>query len=377
MASTIGIEIANGEFYPIFEEYSTVKKRLILTTAHDKQPSVHIDLYKSDSRTLNGAIFMGTLAVDNIKPKLKGVPSIELTISSNRNGEISAYAVDLDDPSKEYHHLQIYLKSLPVGNVKKTEVKIEKPIREDEKHRLMVNFSLNTNEEKPEKKHLSIVPVIIAGLCLLLVLSGLWFFLFSEISPFTFNRRENIANPPTSSLVLADSLSQTQNSSPTNQTETSSTNSQNNGTSVLESYNSENSTNLSISQGQEMPKLIEGMVESTNSSSGITGTELNLSSNPVFIEPPVNTPVILAPVVPPVEEMLDRERPPAPVTSYRVPTVIPYEGVSYTIRWGDTLWEISEAFYRNPWLYPRIARFNNIRNPDIIISGRTIRIPPR
>jgi nucleoid-associated protein YgaU len=55
----------------------------------------------------------------------------------------------------------------------------------------------------------------------------------------------------------------------------------------------------------------------------------------------------------------------------------PRGGAPYTIRWGDTLWDISEAFYRNPWLYPRIARFNAIRNPDFIISGRTIRIPPR
>jgi nucleoid-associated protein YgaU len=67
----------------------------------------------------------------------------------------------------------------------------------------------------------------------------------------------------------------------------------------------------------------------------------------------------------------------APVWSYNVPAVIPREGVNYTIRSGDTLWDISEAFYRDPWLYPRIAQHNNIRNPNLIISGRTIRIPPR
>jgi nucleoid-associated protein YgaU len=59
-----------------------------------------------------------------------------------------------------------------------------------------------------------------------------------------------------------------------------------------------------------------------------------------------------------------------------VPATIPKEGVAYKIRWGDTLWDISAAFYRNPWQYQRIARFNNIRNPNMIISGRTIRIPP-
>ncbi|MDR1635817.1 MAG: LysM peptidoglycan-binding domain-containing protein [Treponema sp.] len=65
------------------------------------------------------------------------------------------------------------------------------------------------------------------------------------------------------------------------------------------------------------------------------------------------------------------------MASYKVPAVIPRNGAAYKIRWGDTLWDIAEAFYRNPWLYPRIARYNNIRNPDLIISGTTIRIPPK
>jgi nucleoid-associated protein YgaU len=88
--------------------------------------------------------------------------------------------------------------------------------------------------------------------------------------------------------------------------------------------------------------------------------------------------VIKAPVEPPPAKTQEaRKRPPAPVASYKVPSTIPKEGVSYRIRWGDTLWDIAEAFYRNPRLYPRIARFNNIRNPNLIISGRTIRIPPK
>ncbi|MDR2102110.1 MAG: LysM peptidoglycan-binding domain-containing protein, partial [Treponema sp.] len=93
-------------------------------------------------------------------------------------------------------------------------------------------------------------------------------------------------------------------------------------------------------------------------------------------------PVIQAPPAPAVTQTAPvqtytRTRPAPPVASFKVPATIPREGFRYTIRWGDTLWDIAEAFYRNPWLYPRIARFNNIRNPDRIISGTTIRIPPR
>ena len=52
-------------------------------------------------------------------------------------------------------------------------------------------------------------------------------------------------------------------------------------------------------------------------------------------------------------------------------------GVWYTISWGDTLWDISNAFYQTPWLYPVIAEENEIRNPDFILADDSIYIPAR
>lgn len=51
------------------------------------------------------------------------------------------------------------------------------------------------------------------------------------------------------------------------------------------------------------------------------------------------------------------------------------EGVWYRIRWGDTLWDLAGTYYRNPWLYPRLAKANNISNPDLIIAGSRLFIP--
>ena len=48
---------------------------------------------------------------------------------------------------------------------------------------------------------------------------------------------------------------------------------------------------------------------------------------------------------------------------------------TYKIKWGDTLCDIADAYYKNPWRYKKIARYNGIKNPDHIISGRTITIP--
>jgi len=51
------------------------------------------------------------------------------------------------------------------------------------------------------------------------------------------------------------------------------------------------------------------------------------------------------------------------------------EGVTYKIKWGDTLWDIADTYYKNPWRYKKIAKYNNIKNPDYIISGTIITIP--
>jgi len=50
-------------------------------------------------------------------------------------------------------------------------------------------------------------------------------------------------------------------------------------------------------------------------------------------------------------------------------------GVWYSIAWGDTLWDLSNSFYRTPWLYDRIAAENNIEDPDYIFAGKRIYIP--
>jgi LysM repeat protein len=313
MASTIGIKIANGEFYSIIEENSAVKKRLILTTVHDKQRSVQIDLYKSFTKTMADALYIGSLVVENIKPKPKGEPSIELVISSTANGDITADAIDLDTTSKGEHQvLTVSLKSLD----------------EDNREYEIPDFELEQHEGPPtglyekaeaakdqEPKKFPILVVVLVGLILILALVALWFFLFRGRGIGFFEKKDRVevtspVNPPAAEEVP-------------------------------------------VNQPAQPPAR----------------TAPAAQTPPIIQAPPVRQT--------PPEPVVNRTRPPAPVSSYTVPAVIPRDGAPYKIRWGDTLWDISEAFYRNPWLYPRIARFNNIRNPDLIISGRTIRIPPQ
>jgi hypothetical protein len=314
MASTIVIKIANGEVYSIIEENSTVKKRLILTTVHDKQRSVQIDLYKSYTKTMADALYIGSLVVENIQPKPKGEPSIELVISSSSSGDITADAIDLDTSSRGEHQvLSVSLKSLD----------------EDNRELDLPDFELENQESPPtglyeragkiqksrESKGFPILPVIFIGLGVIFLILILWFFVLRNLGIFP-------ATLP-------------------------------------------------------FEKTGTGKISTTPASPPAAQTP----------PPPVQAPAAQTPAAPPLiqapaaqttpRQAAPRVRPPAPVSSYKVPSVIPPDGAPYRIRWGDTLWDISEAFYRNPWLYPRIARFNNIRNPNLIISGTTIRVPPK
>ena len=39
------------------------------------------------------------------------------------------------------------------------------------------------------------------------------------------------------------------------------------------------------------------------------------------------------------------------------------------------MWDICATYYRNPWLYPKLAKANSIPNPDLIFAGTRIVIP--
>ena len=52
---TVGIKLADGSFYPIMEEGTAQQKKLNLTTAHNNQTCVMVDLYRSENCTMEDA----------------------------------------------------------------------------------------------------------------------------------------------------------------------------------------------------------------------------------------------------------------------------------------------------------------------------------
>ncbi|MDR3139144.1 MAG: LysM peptidoglycan-binding domain-containing protein [Treponema sp.] len=323
MASTIGIKIANGEFYPILEENSKTKKRLILTTVHDNQQSVQIDLYKSSAKTMTDAMYIGSLVVENIKNKTKGEPSVEMVISSDEKGEITADAIDLDNSARgEHYSLNVSLRSFDEDTREYDLPDFELGSHDDSPPQGLYEKASAKKKEKP--RHSLWLFIILAGLLIIFLCLALWFFLFRGKNT---GKSSAVPAAPAERAVPAEDPASPPVQSP--------------------------------------PPAALVPAEPAAPA----------ASPPVIQAPPAPAPAVTAQQPP--ARTYTRNRPAPPVASFKVPARIPREGVPYTIRWGDTLWDISEAFYRNPWLYPRIARFNNIRNPDRIISGATIRIPPR
>jgi LysM repeat protein len=342
MAATIGIKIANGEFYSIIDEDSNVKKRLVLTTVHDKQRSVQIDLYRSYTKTMADALYIGSLVVEDIREKTRGEPSIEMIIACDADGHISAEALDLDTGSGGHHqYLNVSLKSLDENNrdIELPDFELEQ--QESPPQGLYERASaIKKNDEGKRGKRLWPL-VILFGVLIIAGCLALFFFLIHGRD--LLGKGKSTSDGP-----------DVQNAQPVPPVE---------------------SAPAPVESTAPPAAPAVQPAESTAQPAVPAQPAAPPPSPPPVVEAP-KPPVIQAPAQPRPAVRTSRTRNP-PVASYKVPTVIPRNGVAYKIRWGDTLWDIAEAFYRNPWLYPRIARYNGIRNPDLIISGTTIRIPPK
>ena len=135
---------------------------------------MQIDLYKSNTRTMADALYIGSLVIEKINAKPKGEPSIEMVIASDANGNITVDAVDLD-AGGEHQILNASLQSL------------DEEDREDD----IPDFELENNGDPPsglyqqaevirddEEKKFPWPVVIIIGIVIILAITAVWFFFF-------------------------------------------------------------------------------------------------------------------------------------------------------------------------------------------------------
>ncbi len=326
--STIGIKIADGSFYPIVEKDSQKWKRLVLTTARDGQTSVQIDLYEGEETGIESAQYVGSLLIENIAPTTAGESEIELQIGIEKDGKLSARAEDLS--SGESQSLKVSLESLTGENIydvpefelenefdteRSTERSLEMEFPEDMPDEEEDRFEEEDREEYAGEEH---APSPRRRPLLLALFIVIGIAAIAALAIFLYQLFQGPEVPPL----------QAQREAPA----------------VIASETVSTGDDASVTTGAEVQSG-----GSVNTLPAETGTQTSARDGPVAESSGAS--------------------PSAPEQGT--------DGVWYWIRWGDTLWDISRSFYRNPWQYEKIAKENSIRNPDLIFAGAALYIPTK
>lgn len=304
----IGIKLADGSFFPVMEEGTPETKNLNLTTANNNQTCVMVDLFRSETGTMDDAEYIDTLKIENLNEHPNGEPSLSFSIKLDENNQLEANISDPETGAKSDSLIPL---------ISRTPEELEIPddytitSTEPEDEPLFIpsgssddnplNFqglydketemgdSAFHEEELPKKSKISVwICICCAIICILATLILLLFI------PISSNIKKNRAAGVTA-----------------------------------------NGETVEITETEEniIPKAPEA------------------KENEILVIKDAKT----------VE----------PAVTQKVQT----QNVQYKIKWGDTLWDISETYYKNPWKYKKIANFNKIKNPDHIISGTVITIP--
>jgi LysM repeat protein len=316
-SASIGIKLADSKFFPVLEEGIPSSKILDLTTVHDNQTSVQINLFKDGSETVDDAEYVGTLIIEEITEKPAGEPTIELKLTLDGNNELSAEAVDLESGVRQVLTVSLEtldrttLPNLPDFDISSHNEPL--PLGNDPDHEnLFVEGTIPGNAPEgllemntDEKKNGIYLP---AWLCVLILVIGV----LSLVLALLVSARVMLLDRSLRDVVTAT------------------------------------------------PPTVEAPVVPAVEPAPAPAAQPEETTPPPVAEPAAET----APAV--VEE------PAAPAQPEPAAEV---KDTHYKIKWGDTLWDISTAYYKTPWRYPEIAKYNKIKNPNLIISGTYIDIP--
>lgn len=490
---TIGIKLADGSFYPILNEGTPDKKTLDLTTAKDNQTTVMVDLYRSETGTMEDAEYVDTLQVDHLVAHPNGEPDLSFNISLDENNKLSA---EINDPeSGEHSDTTITLVSrtleqrmadndnaapvaaapaagglLAAAENKKAEDKsgestdsledldlpedidfTEKPAEESsaaekpaadmtqdftepeapadsqtETYQDTLSFAKDALEDKTSEKEKTADDLaddtVEETNFDMPDFSNLDTSAPAEESPAGEEKTSAGETQVSDDFSLPDFNefdvnSSSEKSSADEKADSSSlddffadTSTQKEDSKDASSYVKDNTPSNGINfDGLYDKETEQGNSSTTNSEKNlkkktkmpvliciicaiicliavllilfVIPSKYNLLSKnsteeqPVVVQPAEEEPVPEAPapeakedevVVAPAAETVVPEKPAEPEKK---------QDIVYHIKWGDTLWDIADAYYKNPWRYHKIARYNHIKDPDYIISGTTINLP--
>ncbi len=346
----IGIKLANSEFYPILDHGMPARKRLVVTTVNDRQKSAQIDLYRGQGPMVTDAVYVGSLVVEDIPEGKAGEPDVRLDLELDDAGMLKCTAVEAETGTTQ--SLRVSLESLGEENSYEIpdfdlEGEQAEPFDEEVTDSLPDEATgpeegaslLSTSEEiLKARSRRPILPWILLGLLILVVAAVLgWIFLFQSMAGPTA-----VTEPaPAAAASPAPTTASPDAAAPAAAPPAAS------------------ATAATSAAPAEAPSAASATAASVADAAPATSE----AASPA----PAAPPKALAPSAATTSKAIAArgKATPAPRRAER----------RYRIKWGDTLWDLAWVYYRDPWLYPRIAKANRIRNPDRILSGTWIVIP--
>lgn len=432
---TIGIKLADGSFYPVMQEGQPCKKTLGLTTVKDNQTRIVVDLYRSKSNSMEDAEYVDTLQIDGLVSHPNGEADISLNIGLDENNELHAELNDPETGSDSTVTVTLISRTLEerleptnfevVGEVTDTIDEIKMPFENSEENTeedskkdddfaekaagaavgggllaAAAMYKKQNESEQPKNEEIQNVETV-AQIPEAEddILEGNLNFDESTVSPEEDDFQIPDVNENVSNDDIFDSFDSEEEQAEQNKESSEPTPSS--GISFTGLYDKENfeespespeETSDDVKKKTKVPVIIciicaiicliatalilfivpsKYNLLNKKSPSEETPVEIPLETEPEEIESEVE------PEESVIQEAQEEEiivvaepeqvEPVIPESLEKVP-----EDITYKIKWGDTLWDIASTYYKNPWKYKKIARDNNIRNPDYIISGRKI-----
>lgn len=451
---TIGIKLADGSFYPVLEDNTPSEKKLELTTAHNNQTKVMVDLYRSATCSMDDAEYVDSLQIENLVARPNGEADIKFTISLDEDNQLSAKIVDSETGNESNTTITLVSRTLEerlvtdeygindsnsnkAGAVAAGEVAAGGLLAAAAAMREKVKDETEVEEEPVVENVDDGVPFGDETLVEEAAVE-------ESVSNEEISADETIIDETFADEALADDTITEDNSGlpdmdfdiPDDTTETETpempddffnTDDLDNTEERQETmkdptfdsvspaagglnfdglYDEETERGTPAENGADEVKkktkvpviicvicaiiciiatlLILFIIPSkynliTKKHAKEAGTTVAIEEPDPEAEPvpePVPEPEP-EPVVPEAKEdeiiIIEKAEevvPAQPPVAEEKP-----KNITYKIKWGDTLWDIADTYYKNPWKYKYIARYNGIKNPDYIISGTKIVIP--
>jgi lysM domain protein len=361
----IGIKLADGTFYPILSD-AVRFQNIELTTVRDNQETVQIDLFQK-GETLE---YIGSLIVEDIAQKKAGESTISLKLEVDENENLKAEAADLDSGAGQT--LKVSLAAVTPNdegndfNLNDFELSPQKDFSEMSSE----NFISETTAEREaasfgagEKKF----PKWLAAILILLGIAVL------VLAVLLLGRSCSNKKPASGDDVASIKVPAPETTSkvpePANDTinVTGSSSEAKTGNESGESAESDKTGssegNGSASDAAEAASNASNESDSSNTSATSGTTEAGATGTTETAGATEKTSSTSA-----ASATGDAKKTAKLQTN-------PDGSVRYLLKWGDTLWDLAETFYKNPWDYVLIAKYNKIKNPSYIIAGTYINIP--